>query len=291
LLWVLMESGTTTPIVASATNTGVDILNTNKTYTVYYSKNETVTGTWIALKSWISGGWIVGYWGFDEWTWTGINDLSMNWHDAVLNWPPYPIWTSGPNWKTPEYTLWQTASIPAGSISNYWDGDYSLSFNFYYSWSLWLSCWNWYTRVISNNNFPNRWFVIDLCTNMIEYEWWVQNNWNFVFSNWTFTYTLQPNNWYNITFVGYKAGRISAYVNWNNIGTNKYTYDTYPSTSTLYRTWSLTDIPNWIFYDSTRSIDIWAMTSLTGSLKIDEIRMYNRALSDFEVESISALTR
>ncbi|EKE27345.1 MAG: hypothetical protein ACD_3C00223G0022 [uncultured bacterium (gcode 4)] len=293
-LWILMTSWSIDPIYSSLSNTWIDILNTDSTYTIYYSKDEVVTWTWIKLKSWISGWWIVWYWWFDEWTWTWVNDLSMNGHDMTLIWPNFPTWNTGPIWWNLDFSAWQFTRIMSWSIVDYWAWDYTLSFNLYYSWALWAGgCWAWYTRVISNAySYPSRWFVVDLWTNCLEYEWWVQANWNMLYTNGQFNHTLQPNSWHNITFVWNRwASQISAYVNWNIIGTNKYKTWFFPSDHANYRSWSLTDTPDGIFYDSNKQIDIWATNAFTWILKIDEMRMYNRVLSDFEVESVSALVR
>lgn len=79
---ILLASGSLLPI--QETGTGLDIMNTNSSYIMQFNNSEKITGTGTVLKTGIGGVWLVGYWDMDAATGTGINDMSGKWNTLIV---------------------------------------------------------------------------------------------------------------------------------------------------------------------------------------------------------------
>ncbi len=75
--------------------TGVDIMNSTGTYTLYMSKSQQYSGTGTALRAGITGGGLIGYWNFDEGAGMTTYDKSGNGYHGTLSGTTLPVWTTG----------------------------------------------------------------------------------------------------------------------------------------------------------------------------------------------------
>ena len=85
-LWILLSTASGTinqPVQESGS--GVDILNTTGSYMMYMSKDQKFVWTWSVLKAWIGWWGLVGYWSFDEGSGAIAYDRSGNWYNGKLN--------------------------------------------------------------------------------------------------------------------------------------------------------------------------------------------------------------
>ena len=261
-LWMLFDSSNS-PINKLGL-TWVDIQNTTSSYTAYFDNTNKVSWTWFILKSlkwwWNLAFWLVGYWSLDEWVWTKVYDNSWKWNNWTLSWSTLPSWTGGKNW---------TGLFFSGSLVQLPN---PLTYSKNFTISLYLKTDVIWNKVIIENN-SNSWFSMQfnwnqrvtwaLCYNI----WWWQT--------WKQTQTSDKFNdyqWHNVVIIYDWTLFWKIYVDWIN-KTKQNTINWFPIFS-----WDI-----FIWWRIWKDVNyIWI---------IDEVRIYERALTESEVKSLYDATK
>lgn len=80
--------------------TGIDVVNTSTGYSMYITKTQQFSGTGITLKASIVGDGLVGYWNFDEGAGTTAYDRSGKGNHGTLSGTLTTSWTGGKVWDS-----------------------------------------------------------------------------------------------------------------------------------------------------------------------------------------------
>ncbi len=102
----------------NATFTGIDIVWTSTDYTMYMNKTQQFSGTGVVLKAAIAGDGLVGYWSFDEGVGTVAYDRSGNENTGTLSWSTLPTWTVGKLWKSLSFSGWYITIPSSPTLDN-----------------------------------------------------------------------------------------------------------------------------------------------------------------------------
>lgn len=229
---------------------------------------------------------LVWYWDMEtltnSWTQTVLKDLSQYWN----NWTCYNSGTAvncGTSWLWPQFidgnwTTWKAMSFD-GMNDVVWIDDNSI-YNFNnvtmyvkvkHSWIQEANNW-WWWRIISQQSWDYIFIRID---DSFARDWITPNNrwnlnswfkWGWIVSWWSFTWTnLITSNFENIIIK--KDTFISGFVNWLKI-------------------WEMSNI-TWFINPPSKLLIWWLWyTAENFSWQIDEIKIYNTALSDNAIKAI-----
>jgi len=306
-IWILLDSTTNEPI--QTTWTGVDILKTTTNYKAYFSTKTSVTWTWWALFTQYynrarklltdktlakNDPSLVLYMDMQttttSWALTVLKDLSQYWN----NWTCYNSGSVVDCWSAtwPQFVNWYKNRWKAMKFD--WIDDYiklpnTLKFN---SWVDSLSLFvlfkpNLFTRawqlIIEQNTAINvgrdLLVVSDSLSvtwikrnSVYSYIWWLWDNWNgnTIPSYYKWWLLLDRDKWFfpSVSYENlWNKSNLSIYINW----INGWKYNIIRPESSTWVLFIWINNNNWLWYD--RSFD-WL---------IDEVRIYNRALSDAEI--------
>lgn len=250
--------------------TKIEVATWSTVYNVYFWSNDSINWSWNTILSNIT---------------TRREDLSSNTSLASLD--TTLVWYWDFNWN-----LWDKSS-KWNSMS--WTIDYLDGIN----WKAWLfksTDWNnstrvqtWYTTLydISNTFTVNLWLKKN-SANIVGRIIWNRYNWNdpnwwyltFPTSerislsigsmSWTHIYSnniLEVWKWYNVSLI-FNNWLVNLYLNWEK-QSQQYTWVSYTSSLRPLAIWWMTDATNY-WFDGL----------------IDEVKIYNRALSDSEVQEL-----
>lgn len=263
-IWILLDTNKN-PI----TWTWIDILATNNNYVVYFKDNNIITWTWKALSTLVyTYKWLkydpslVWYWDMETTlSWWSLSDLSWNWNNWTASWW-IAIWWVNWNWKTwkATYFNWTTNYI------DLWTFDPSSS-------NMTISFWlfkNWFTWITEGIIWKRDWWSSDLSDH--RWAFYIRNA-NKVLSYWR--------NWFEVN-----TNTPTKLWSWNNY-TFSYTYWTW-NIAKWYENWVL--IWSWPWFPFWNKTNAWISIGRAWSQNweylswiLDEIRIYNRALSESEV--------
>lgn len=256
-VWSLVLSGTNQPV--DEIWSWFDIKTWVWSYYVFFPKKQWISWNWNALISamasfrpdliWFDNN-VVWYWGFEETYWNIIHSSSSYINTWVASWNPE--WTEWLRWSSLLYDwIDDLVSVPD---SNSLDVTGAVT----------LSVW---VNPSKTPSLPFTWIAWKVDSSVANTTYWLvyNNDWKvYWYINWTsnaVSAILSPWNWTHLALV-YDSSTISLYVNWVLSSTKSYT----------------TAVTN-----STYPFKIWSSTNLF-SWKIDEVRIYKRALSDSEVQ-------
>lgn len=315
-LWIILDPVTKKPIQEFWTE--VDIVNTNESLSLYLNNSSSwkVTWTWYTLTEKIINNWIIKldnelltklyiqnnnlakyddtliwYWDmettFNSWSTQYLKDLSYNWGDNwKLNW-----WIS----------VWWSSWIYGKSTLFDWSNDYVDLWKFF-NWNIETFTLSFYVKLNSINQRttcpwdPNKFTpflssrnLYHLWTNEQGFRFWINNNCNWT-TNWqnavkninkyytinfdslnyvNFTNKYVNNDWYYVVST-FNKWIVDLYLNWIKVSSNNYTWISssmkdWESNLWIWKTWV-----NWWFLN-------WYL---------DELRIYNRALSVTEMQKL-----
>ena len=257
-LWILLD--TSNNPVQSLSLTWIDLLNTSSPYTCIFDSNKKITWTWDVLKAWLWWGWLVWYWDFDTLSWNLIFDKSSYLNNWVLTWNVLPTLTTWKVWNWILFNSWSKHFIETSLIwdSNLW-------------WDITISL---YTKTFSNANEvlleinSNFWFSVQ------SHDWYYQLNtwwWNIWKNTKSSSKPYSNSNWYHVTLIS-RGWKWYIYINWVN--------------DTVINTF------NWIQFYNWKKLIIWSRNwDYWYNWLIDEVRIYNRALSDSEIQNLYNSTK
>jgi type II secretory pathway pseudopilin PulG len=120
-LGILLASGSLQPVQESGT--GVDIINTTGSFTMYMNKAQQFMGTGVALRAGIAGDGIVWYWNFDE-LGNLIKDSSWKGNSGVCYYTTGSTTNCGTIWQWPQFIngkIWLAMSWAGLKIAPFGD--------------------------------------------------------------------------------------------------------------------------------------------------------------------------
>lgn len=263
-LGILLASGSLQP--AQESGTGVDIVLTNSGYIMQFGNTNKISGTGMALKAGIIKDWLVLYWPFDECSWTGIRDISWNWQDGIIAFPSYITFQTNSNgcnislsWNT-STTTWTITSINA--VKNFSQITVSFKLNknlagtndwedVFYHPALWY-------HFMANGDIMTRSWLERIAWRT-PYEFFVEDS--------------------KFNIAGYLDG------NWHNHTTTiwNWYYKYYIDWKLIYQSNLINNNPVSVWW-----LQLWLQNM---NWKLDEIRIYNRALSDSEIQTLYNATK
>ena len=279
-LWIIVDSITKEPL--QVTWAWIDIVNTVNEYEVYLNKNYSVTWSWNALFSKIYN-WSKIYLNnkelakFDNnlvWYWdmetknnsSDLADLTLNWYH-LLNRGSVNIWNK-------VLTYWNATSF--NWTSNYFNKN------------------NLYSKIFLNDKFTLSAWVNPSSYHTVSYYWLK----NIVFSKWagsTYNYAIQISNKNTVSFIKRNSDEHLRFTDftWIDDLTNKWT-----NISMVIDNGYVSLFIDWKFYESKAILEIissesdsfYIWWSSVDEMKfiwdIDDIRIYNRVLSEKELENL-----
>jgi hypothetical protein len=277
-IWILLSSWTLDPVEnqISATFSWVDLSSTNTAYTMKFDKETSIAGTWIILKTAIvSPKGLIAYWDMESLSWNTIYDMSAN----LNTWTLISVTQSGWKiWKALSYdgvSWWYMLVASTGSLK-LWSKSFTIS---------WMGMHNNYDYPKSNfmikqsslcyiNWASNAWFDIghwyvsegiNLCVRDVNNN---QMRGNLIFDPWYRPIDLIWK-WIHYTFIFDRdKGIVVAFINGRR------------QSNTL----NLSAVTGTI--DNSNDMLIGAMYWWKTDWMLDEIRIYNRAISDYEATAL-----
>ncbi|EKE30021.1 MAG: hypothetical protein ACD_2C00057G0001, partial [uncultured bacterium (gcode 4)] len=206
--------------------------------------------------------WLVWYWDMETLNWGKLKDLSWNWNDWTINWAlvsTWKVWNAYSfNWSS-DYV--QLVNKPSLALLN----DFTIT--------SWIN-----SRNLPSTTFPTQYDVIydwyDWTNQWIGFgiwEWWKLGFWDWLWLHNLWTTWIVVNNtstWYLVVATFNKSSKIgTVYVNWSVVAQNSNLLLSTNDTWVNPRIWRSTYAWSYYFFD-------W---------KLDEIRIYDRALSSQEI--------
>jgi hypothetical protein len=272
-VWILLSTWTLDPVENKLTTsfTWVDLINTVTPYSMKFSKAQLITWTWIILKSSVAWAGLIWYWPFDEWNWTTVKDISWNGNDWSLSWTIVPAWTG---WK-----VWWALDFNYNSVitkSTFWDNVSSMTIN---AW-IYPRSTGYAATIVSKDNWP--WDLIDYRSWYFSLWWtWTGSIYWFKAALWTWdahnrldiwsAAEIVLNKWNNVSII-YNGNTMKLCLNWVCSESMKNTWNISTTNNIPVRIWMI----NYNYYFD------WV---------IDEVRIYDRALSDFEISNLYNSTK
>ncbi len=301
-LWIILDSDTNQPITEA-----IDVLNTTDIYKTVFIDEEIIEWTWWVLfthfynrseellknKNFaIEDECLVWYWDMQtttmSWSQIVLKDLSQYWNNgecyqswALVDcwwamWPQFVDWWMYFNWIDKQWL-----EILDNEVMEYW-WNWTILIKFNMTWLSWLDVGSFdYAKFLTKDD------TSDLCSYTYTYNAHVSLLIN---PSYTWSY-LNFDGWYgsNVCDEGFSAifdsenkkieynknyTLVETFLNWNyNFNLNW--IDTYSENNW---TFILKNTPdNW---------KIWAWHAFYLNWIIDEIRIYNRSLSDFEIQTL-----
>ncbi len=283
-LGVLLQANNLLPVQVNydiGSFTGIDIMSTNSGYVYQFDKNIQTTGTgsdlsYAWLTYWVSSNGLVGYWPMDEWTGAIITKDVASWNFGSLNamtWTILPQWINGKVWNALLFN-WK-------NVVHVWDVKAAKVRN-----SLTTIAWfNWNADSISATPclFSYEWGyeICPMKSNPYYLTFAVGNQtpgWNYINTN----ISTVLNTWQQVGLVyNFESWNIKAYLNGVSLFS---TWAIGPITYTLSEGKGF-DIGHRDYYRFSWTTTYWF------SWAIDDVRVYNRVLSDAEMVSIYNATK
>ncbi|MDD2916815.1 MAG: LamG domain-containing protein, partial [Candidatus Gracilibacteria bacterium] len=264
-LGILLASGTLQPIQESGT--GVDVVNTTGSYVMQFDKDTKISGTGMVLKAGIAGGGLVGYWSFDEGTGNIAYDRSGNGNDGILTGSILPNWVNGK----------LTNGLSFSGNGNYVTPGKKLEMTGRFSLSMWVKPTALDITPTHAVGFLGNAEWGGLGGKGYHMGWYRTNSFNFLIEEKASATGIgippaqyfSGNTWVYVTgvFDGYNA---SIYINGARLGTQG---GVKPASGASYNLQIGRDPQGG-----------WTDPEFSGTL--DEVRIYNRALSDSEVQAL-----
>ena len=264
-LWILLSSWTLTPVQTSWT--WVELTTSWSGYSLYLDDKNSTSWTWASLVTTFAlsnkqvasqDSSLVGFWKFDEWNWTTVSDSSIYNHTWTFAWSP--SWVAGRSWWGLKLSAWNYVRISAiWAYDNFWSSSFSVS-----AWFKWNTPWA--QSCIASIAWSSQWWRFGYSWNLPYYLYWDGSNY---YEAGVWSKSVTDGNWHNIT-INYlhDAQMVSAYVDWALVWT------WYTSI-----TWSA-NIASWLFIGSMSWWSGWV------DWVIDELRIYSKPLSDFEIKAL-----
>ena len=270
-LGVLTDSDNT-PIQDVSTITSnwfLDLVTTTEEYNAIFSDTSILTGTWKTLRSWVSGWWLVWYWSFDEIVDNSFVDYSEN--EAVWTiswWVSVSAWQV---WNAADFD-WVDGSFIVDLIENIWWNSAAPHT---------ISAWIKPTSIPVCDSYGCRQWILllwksDLLDLWTTWPWthhWLiwWKDWPVQFWIWNWEQknpSLYANIWQHVTLV-FDWSDLKSYV--NGVLSTKKSSETNRTDmnikDSILRLWNIA----------------WG-TSTKYNWSMDELKIYNRALSKKEVE-------
>ncbi len=279
-LWILLESGSNNPIQENTTlkTTWLDIVTTTWSYSAVFADKDSITWTWINLVLWYSlknntlavfDNSLIWYWDMEpNSTKTWVLDLSQyknNWTLMADN-ANIPRFVDWKKWSVLEFNWsWWVLFIPKSQ---------SLTWTLNITISAWIkpSVLNWINTIVCRHwDTTDVMGTLNIEPNKASFYLRTTSWFNSVLWNKTF---VIDNIWHFVV----------ATYNWNKL---KVYYDWIFDKETIH-SWNM-QTSNWY-----RDTYIWRYTSpytATFSWLIDDVRLYNRALSDTEILTLYNFTK
>jgi len=298
-LWILLDATTNVPLV-----NGIDIANTVTSYKAIFEEDILVEWTgWVLFSNFYNRNKVllqdkelaklddslVVYMDMEtttlSWATTVLKDFSQYWN----HWECYDSWSLVDCWSvdwpqiTNNYMLfdWIDDYIKLASSLEFNSAIDSLTVlmrvNPYTLWSMLL---------LEQNSATNVWRDIIRVYNILpnnqfsSYIWWVWDNWSWTLIQLTtWSLTIKAGEWVtpSISYdVLWNNSDLSIYLDWNKW---------------WYRNINLPEISTWSLYLWCNSPDTLPFCSGFFNWPIDELRIYNRALSDNEIKILYESTK
>ena len=270
-LWMITdENNIPIQIVEKVTSSWyLDIVNTEDKYNIYFSGESMLSWTWKTLKWAVWWRWLVWYWSFDEIIDNSFIDYSENAATWIISWW-VSLWT-WQSWKSAVFD-WVDWEFYVDLIKNIWWNSSSP-----HTISAWIkpnSISSWtdnslreWVLVLWNIDLNNLWETWPWTHHWL--IWWV--DWPTQFWIWDWPQEapgITASVWQNI-IVTFDWNKIKSYVNWN---INKIKSREVNNTEM-----NIKDSHLYIWKNISNSFYWW---------EIDELRIYNRALSEKEIKLI-----
>ncbi len=285
-LGILLSTATGTlnqPVQESGT--GVDIISATGSYTMYFDRDTKVTGTGIVLKSGIvSTKGLVGYWDMETLSGALLKDMSGNANDGGVStglniWTiNHKGWASSFNWLNDHIEIPNTQNL-------IYNGDWDMTIGLWVyvnatetSWWVISKPWNWNGEYNYRIYFNNEWNWMRVRFTNSKVIWGMENlDGSLIKSNeWTYIVVQIKNNGEKKIFIN---GSLDIAGSWS-IG--KIAPVTFAGDANLpLSIWTV--FPYWLVW--------WGITTHAFDGLIDEVRIYNRALSDSEIQTLYNSTK
>ena len=295
-LWILLDATTNVPLV-----NWVDVATTTTSYKAIFEEDILVEGTgWVLFSNYYNrdkglladkelaklDDSLVWYWDMETLTWWLLKDFSQYWNNGECKdaWIVVVCWSS--SWaQLIEWSLWlamnfdwidDTIDIPQSSIFDL--NDFTVVAIIKHSWAQEANDW-WWWRIVSSQATDFMFFRIndsiswDNVTPSIRWSllFWVKWAW-IISSNNTLPVNLDVLDWAFHSLIYTKDSLLKTYNNWLKVieDTNNTGLISVNEVLRIWWYWTASEIFDWI---------------------IDEVRIYNRALSDNEVKTLYEATK
>jgi prepilin-type N-terminal cleavage/methylation domain-containing protein len=304
-LWILLDSNNN-----RISWTNIDILLTNSwiIYTTYFTNSDKIISSWSELYSNVYNrrsdllndkslanldDSLVGYWDMEtttmSWSEVLLKDLSRNWNNLNCYSKDWIISDCKAPWFLDFVTDWNRKWIKLSHIS--WSYTYNLWNNrLEKDWTWIIDYSNWFTMVMIYKN-PLNWTQSDTPFNATPYWYHINSNNDMFFRSSVFSWSSNNcgNTWvtycidsvqslknsvynrnqYNLHVSKFKDNKVFYILNWNTIyEENNVNYTNFSWNQVIFIWWAWLDLNYWFNWT------------------IDEVRFYNRALSDQEIKEI-----
>jgi hypothetical protein len=266
-VWILTESWTNTPIqeIAALATTWLDITTTPSTYNAYFNNTDVVSGWNTVLTSVFTA-----------------TDKTIAKLDTSLVW----------YWDMETLTGWLLRDF--SNYNNNWTLSWTLTV-WNVKWKVWYATsldWAWWIIEIPNSASLNP-AIITMCA-------WAQRNWDNTqtYSNVVYKENWTSKLWYNLA-IDKSSDNLLFRTLWSatnyDLTSNNMKIASMNHYCWIYNAWTLSTYKNWVktwsrawaMSTSTVNLTIWWATTLdTINWIIDEVRIYNRVLSDAEIENL-----
>jgi len=280
-VWILLDSVTNIPVT-----TTVDVVNTTENYKLTFTNESLIewTGSTMFLAFYSKhkelaemDDSLVWYWDMETMSWSLIKDLSWNWNDGEC----YNSWTLVTCWSVdwPQFTSkWMNfdwiddwMKVNDDDSLDFWsttDFTFSVWIN-----SKWSSDAQWILAKRTVGGFSQHFLVLPTHKQIGYYI----NDWvNIIYDNSNFINSL--NTWYYVTVVIDRDWESWFYIDWNKINS--------------FNISSIWNISNDSF------LEIWCANIISYSSvikkfngQLDEIKIFNRALSENEISALYNSTK
>ncbi|EKE28335.1 MAG: hypothetical protein ACD_3C00074G0001 [uncultured bacterium (gcode 4)] len=278
ILWILLSSGTLDPVEnkLSPTFTWIDVVNDwTWKYITQLSASERISDTLLSKNS----AWLMGYWDMETLNWNLMKDMSWNWNDATC-------YNSGSNVSCSD--IENAFKFVGGKVGKWLflynlNSDNSQTKNYLFTnWTSLSLTWTfsidaWVYRGSNDANY------FDIAGKWLPSEW--------AWYGYRFDYEEdQEFNWTRLLVS--KASGYTKYYIWEKVDKNKW------YKLSLVQNWDNTKVYiNWMlkWEAITEKILYWSAANFTfwGKLYwiLDEVKVYNRALSSWEIQASYIATR
>jgi len=282
-LWIILDATTNEPVTET-----VDVLNTTDTYKTVFTKTDSVEWTWWVLFSNIYNRneyllknkdlaeldeSLVLYFDMEtttmSWSQVVLKDFSLYWNNwsCMNSWSVVDCWSS----EWPQFITWLNwNAMDFDGVDDYIQVLNHSSLNIDKNITVFALFKNTHVQrstILSKNNNVDWYRMITETPQYNKYSWWVET-WNILKYNWVI---LDDNDYFNVVWT-YDNNINKLYFNWDLVNSIQ-------ASNNL-----------WIY---SWNLNLWKHYNNSMFLKwlIDEIRIYNRVLSDEEIETLYNATK